>query len=221
MQCRSSTPRLVLYSLRLRPRIVAASTVQWHFWKKKNRNNRIPGWFLLPLSVRASPAAGAWDSAALAAHLLTHRRVQGEEAPARPPRARKQRHLEEQRAAAATLCAGNRYLVERLRVARARAGLFALANARPGSAPGARQSAAASPPRARPSPWTAPRRRVGLRWRLQRAHNSPEEWKRGREAFFFSKFFETKLGYMSSKTVDQAWNGREEEYSLYPQCKDY
>ena len=49
---------------------------------------------------------------------------------ARRSRARKQRHLEEQRAAAATLRAGNRHLAEKLRVARARAGLVALANAR-------------------------------------------------------------------------------------------
>lgn len=49
---------------------------------------------------------------------------------ARRSRARKQRHLEEQRATAATLRAGNRHLAEKLRVARARAGLVALANAR-------------------------------------------------------------------------------------------
>ncbi|XP_037439005.1 ocs element-binding factor 1-like [Triticum dicoccoides] len=49
---------------------------------------------------------------------------------ARRSRARKQRHLEEQRAAAATLQAGNRHLAEKLRAARARAGLVALANAR-------------------------------------------------------------------------------------------
>ncbi|XP_037431975.1 ocs element-binding factor 1-like [Triticum urartu] len=49
---------------------------------------------------------------------------------ARRSRARKQRHLEEQRAAAATLRAGNRHLAEKLRVARARAGLITLANAR-------------------------------------------------------------------------------------------
>lgn len=49
---------------------------------------------------------------------------------ARRSRARKQRHLEEQRAAAAALRAGNRQLAEQLRVAKARAGLVALANAR-------------------------------------------------------------------------------------------
>ncbi|KAE8781324.1 Ocs element-binding factor 1 [Hordeum vulgare] len=41
-----------------------------------------------------------------------------------------ERHLEEQRAAAAALQAGDRQLAEQLRVARARAGLVALANVR-------------------------------------------------------------------------------------------
>jgi hypothetical protein len=49
---------------------------------------------------------------------------------ARRSRARKQRHLDEQRAAAAVLRASNRDLAARLRDARARAALVALANAR-------------------------------------------------------------------------------------------